>query len=79
MDWEDYTEIAEKLDELCPNEPIDAISLSNDKLKKMIVSLPGFTGDKNAPDADLDMKFIRGEWVSVRMPETFCVDDSAYV
>ena len=36
----------------------------------MIVTLPGFTGDKNDPDADLHRKFIRNEWVDIRMPKT---------
>ncbi|MDR0503407.1 MAG: Fe-S cluster assembly protein IscX [Treponema sp.] len=43
MNWEDYTEIAEKLNELYPDSPIDALSLS------------------------------------IRMPETFCINDSAYI
>ena len=79
MDWNDYTEIAEMLQELYPNTSIDALSLSNEDLKKMIVSLPGFTGDENDPDADFHRKFIRSEWVSIRMPETFHLPDSAYL
>ena len=79
MDWTDYTDIAEKLDELYPDTRIDALSLSNDELIKMIVSLPDFTGDKNETKADLHRKFIRNEWVSIRMPETFHINDSAYL
>jgi FeS assembly protein IscX len=79
MDWENYTEIAEKLNELYPNTSIDSNSLSNDELIKMIVSLPDFVGDKNATDADFHRKFIRSRWISVRMPETFYVNDSAYL
>ena len=79
MDWEDYTEIAEKLNELYPNVSIDALSLSSDDLKKMIVSLPDFEGDKNASDADFHRKFIRNKWISIRMPETFYINDSAYI
>jgi FeS assembly protein IscX len=79
MNWEDYLDIAEMLESLYPTERIDALSLSNDKLKEMIVSLPGFEGDKNDPDADLHRKFIRNEWVSVRMPATYHVNDSAYL
>jgi len=71
MNWLNYTEIAKKLDELYPNSPIDALTLSNDDLKKMIVSLPGFNGDKNDPEADFHRKFIRNEWVSIRIPETY--------
>ena len=70
MNWNNYTEIAKKLDEVYPNSRVDALSLSNDDLKKMIVSLPGFTGDINDPDADLHRKFIRNEWVDLRIPKT---------
>ena len=79
MDWEDYTEIAEKLNELYPNVSIDGLSLSNDKLKKMITALPDFKGDNDDSDADFHRKFIRSAWVSVRMPPTFHVNDSAYL
>jgi len=70
MNWTHYTEIAKELDKKYPNSPVDALALSNDELKKMIVSLPGFTGDKNDPDADLHRKFIRNEWVDLRIPKT---------
>jgi len=70
MNWNNYAEIAKKLDEVYPNSRIDALSLSNEELKKMIVSLPGFTGDENDPDADLHRKFIRNEWVDLRIPKT---------
>ena len=46
MNWSNYAEIAKKLDEVYPNSRVDALALSNDDLKKMIVSLPGFTGDE---------------------------------
>jgi len=79
MDWDDYTEIAEALQKRYPKKSIDALSLSDKKLKKMIFSLKDFKGDKNNPDIDLDIKFILDEWVSIRMPETFHVPDSAYI
>jgi len=71
MNWNNYTEIAKKLDEVYPNSRVDALALSNDELKKMIVSLPGFTGDENDPEADLHRKFIRNEWVDIRIPKTY--------
>ena len=79
MDWEDYTEIAEKLEELYPKTRIDALSLSNEDLKQMIVTLPGFIGDKDDPQADLHRKFIRNEWIDIRMPKTRHENDSAYL
>ena len=71
MNWNNYAEIAKKLDEVYPNSRVDALSLSNEELKKMIVSLPGFTGDENDPDVDLHRKFIRNEWVDIRIPKTY--------
>jgi len=71
MNWTDYTEIAQKLNELYPNSPVDALALSKEDLIKMIVSLPDFKGDKNDSEAEYHAKFIRNEWVSVRMPKTY--------
>ena len=79
MNWEDYIEIAKKLEELYPKTRIDALSLSNEDLKQMIVTLPGFIGDKDDPQADLHRKFIRNEWVDIRMPKTHHENDSAYL
>ncbi|MCL2187013.1 MAG: Fe-S cluster assembly protein IscX [Treponema sp.] len=79
MNWDDYTEIAEMLEAQYPTSPVDALSLSKDDLIKMIVSLPGFTGDKNDPEAGFNAKFIRNEWVSIRMPPTYHENDSAYL
>ena len=79
MNWNNYAEIAKKLDEVYPNSRVDALSLSNEELKKMIVSLPGFTGGINDPDIDLHRKFIRNEWVDIRMPRssTYYIDTKA--
>ena len=79
MLWEDYSGLAKALETRYPNSPIDALSLPRDKLIEMIVSLPCFYDDKNAPDADYHAKFIRSAWVSVRMPETYYINDSAYI
>jgi len=79
MDWEDYTEIAEELDELYPDTRIDALSLSKSELKKMIISLPDFNNNANEEESDFHAKFIRNEWVSIRMPKTRHENDSAYL
>ena len=79
MDWEDYENIAEMLEAVYPNSPVDALTLSNEDLIKMIVSLPGFIGDKDDPQADLHRKFIRNEWIDIRMPKTRHENDSAYL
>jgi FeS assembly protein IscX len=79
MNWEDYEEIAEKLDEHYPNSRVDSLSLSKDKLKEMIVSLPDFEGDKNDSNADFHSKFIRNAWIDIRIPKTHHENDSAYL
>ena len=76
MDWKDYTEIAKKLNERYPKVPL---ALSRRDLKKMIVSLPDFTGDENDPESDFHVRFIRGTWISIRMPQTDHINDSAYI
>ena len=79
MDWEDYENIAEMLEAVYPNSPVDALALSNEDLIKMIVSLPGFIGDINDPEVDFHRKFIRNAWVDVRIPKTDHYNDSAYI
>ena len=79
MDWKDYRKIAEKLNKLYPNSRIDSLALSNGNLEKMIVSLPDFTGDTNVSNCDFLKRCIRREWISIRIPETFHVPDSAYI
>ena len=70
MNWLNYAEIAKKLDEVYPNSRVDAYSLSNEDLIKMIISLPDFKGDKNDHDIEQHRKFIRNEWVDIRMPSS---------
>jgi len=76
MDWKDYKEIAEKLNEHYPNARIDSLALSNEDLKKMIVY---FTGDTNASNSDFHCRCIRREWISIKISETFHVPDSAHI
>lgn len=78
MDWEDWHEIAKALEEKYPDASISGLDMSNSELIEKVLSLPGFIGEKE-PEDELDVKFIREEWVSIRMPETFYVNDSAYV
>ena len=79
MNWEDYIEIAEMLEAIYPNSPVDAISLSKSELKEMIISLPGFINDADEAEADYHAKFIRNAWVDIRIPKTYHVNDSAYL
>jgi FeS assembly protein IscX len=75
MNWKEYNEIATSLEKHYPNSRVDALSLSKDALKKLIISLPGFMGDKDASNADFHIKFIRKEWIAIRMPSTDHWDD----
>jgi hypothetical protein len=61
-----------------PNVPISALDMDKAALIKKVLSLPGFTGGKE-PEKKEYLKWIRNEWVSIRMPETFYVNDSAYL
>jgi hypothetical protein len=61
-----------------PNAAISALDMSKQDLTEKVRSLPGFIGGKE-PNDERDLKFIRNEWTSLRMPETFYVNDSAYM
>jgi FeS assembly protein IscX len=77
MDWDDCDEIARALQEKYPNAAISALDMDNSDLTKKVRSLRGFK-DKNEPEK-IHLSCIRNEWISLRMPETFHVNDSAYM
>jgi len=67
MEWKDYGEIANALNELYPNR--NPVVMENAELIEKITALPGFKGDKQPPNKDY-LSFISYKWIMVRSGET---------
>jgi len=77
MKWEDYKEIAEALHTLYPST--SPVMMPRAELIEKVIALPGFTGDKQAPD-DFYLSAIAKKWILVRDGgRTSTIDDSPFV